>query len=60
MLMVSILQSKGRVVDWTKKQDFLLLCAKTHFIDKDKHWLRLKEWKKISATNGCRKQAGKV
>jgi exonuclease III len=30
----------------------------THLIDRDKHWLRVKGWKKIYKANRPRKQAG--
>jgi hypothetical protein len=30
----------------------------THLIDRNKHWLRVKGWKKIYQANGPRKQAG--
>jgi hypothetical protein len=32
----------------------------THFIDRNKHCLRVKSWKKIYQANGPRKQAGIV
>jgi hypothetical protein len=30
----------------------------THLIDRNKHWLRVKDWKKIYPANGPQKQAG--
>jgi hypothetical protein len=30
----------------------------THLIDRNKHWLRVKGWKKIYQANGPPKQAG--
>jgi hypothetical protein len=34
------------------------LFTNTHYIDRKKHWLRVKDWKKIYQANGSRKQAG--
>jgi hypothetical protein len=30
----------------------------THLMDRNKHWLRMKGWKKIYQANGPRKQEG--
>jgi exonuclease III len=36
-----------------KKEDSTLFCLqKTHLIDRNKHWLRVKGWKKIYQANG--------
>jgi exonuclease III len=41
-----------------KKED-PKICSlqETHLIDRNKHWLRVKGWKKIYQTNGPQKQA---
>jgi hypothetical protein len=33
---------------------------RTHLIDRNKHWLRVKGWKKIYQANGPPKQAGVI
>jgi hypothetical protein len=38
------------------QQSFVL--QETHLIDRNKHWLRVKGWKKIYQANGPLKQAG--
>jgi exonuclease III len=44
---------------WIKKEDPTIFCLQeTHLIDRNKHWLRVKGWKKIYQANGPRKQAG--
>jgi mRNA deadenylase 3'-5' endonuclease subunit Ccr4 len=44
-----------------KKEDTTICCLQeTHLIDINKHWLRVKGWKKIYKDNGPRKQAGVV
>jgi exonuclease III len=45
--------------NWIKKEDPTIFCLQeTHHIDRNKHWLRVKGWKKIYQTNGPPKQAG--
>jgi exonuclease III len=47
--MDSIPQKRHRVTDWICKQDPAFYCTQeTHFSDKDRHYLRVKGWKKIS------------
>jgi exonuclease III len=47
------------LANWIKKGDTTICCLhKTHLIDKNKHWLRVKGWKKIYEGNGPQKQAG--
>jgi exonuclease III len=42
-----------------KKEDPTICCLQeTHLIDRNKHWLRVKGWKKIYQANGPPKQAG--
>jgi exonuclease III len=44
---------------WIKKEDPTIFCLQeTHLIDRNKHWLRVKGWKKIYQANGSPKQAG--
>jgi exonuclease III len=44
---------------WIKKEDPTICCLQeTHLIDRNKHWLRVKGWKKIYQANGPQKQAG--
>jgi exonuclease III len=44
---------------WIKKEDPAICCLQeTHLIDRNKHWLRMKGWKKIYQANGFQKQAG--
>jgi exonuclease III len=44
---------------WIKKEDPSSCCLQeTHLIDRNKHWLRVKGWKKIHQANGSPKQAG--
>jgi exonuclease III len=42
---------------WIKKEDPRICCLqKTHLIDRNKRWLRVKGWKKIYQANGPHKQ----
>jgi exonuclease III len=42
-----------------KKEDPTISCLQeTHLIDRNKHWLRAKGWKKIYQDNSTPKQAG--
>jgi exonuclease III len=42
-----------------KKEDPTICCLQeTHLIDRNKYWLRVKEWKKIYQANGTQNQAG--
>jgi exonuclease III len=42
-----------------KKEDPTICCLQeTHLIDKNKHWLKVKGWKKIYQANGPQKQEG--
>jgi exonuclease III len=44
---------------WIKKEDPTICCLQeTHLIDRKKHWLRVKGWKKVYQANGPWKQAG--
>jgi exonuclease III len=45
--------------NWTKKEDPTVCCLQeTHLIERNKHWLRVKSWKKIYQANGPPKQVG--
>jgi hypothetical protein len=47
------------LVNWIKKEDPTIFCLyEAHLIDRNKHWLRVKGWKKIYQANGPPKQAG--
>jgi exonuclease III len=47
------------LANWIKKED-PTTCSlqETHLIDRNKHWLRVKGWKKIYQANGPPKQTG--
>jgi exonuclease III len=46
------------LANWIKKEDITICCLQeTHLIDRNKHWLRVKGWKKIYQANGPQKQA---
>jgi exonuclease III len=50
---------RHRFANWIKKEDLTIGCLQeTHLIDRNKHGLRLKGWKKICQASGPRKQAG--
>jgi exonuclease III len=50
---------RHQLVNWTKKEDLTICCLQeTHLIDRNKHWLRVKGWKKIYQANYPQKQAG--
>jgi hypothetical protein len=45
--------------NWIKKEDPTICCLQeTHLIDRKKHWLRVKGWKKIYQANGHQNRAG--
>jgi exonuclease III len=47
------------LTNWIKKEDSTICCLQeTHLIDKNKHRLRVKGWKKIYQASGHQKQAG--
>jgi exonuclease III len=47
------------LANWIKKEDPTIFCLQeTHLIDRNKHWLRMKGWKKIYQANCPCKQAG--
>jgi hypothetical protein len=47
------------LANWIKKEDpTICYLQETHFIDRNKHWLRMKGWKKIYQANGPQNQAG--
>jgi hypothetical protein len=44
---------RHQLANWIKKEDPTICCLQeTHFLDKNKHWLRMKGWKKIYQANG--------
>jgi exonuclease III len=46
------------MANWIKKEDPTICCLQeTQLINRNKHWLRVKEWKKIYQANGPQKQA---
>jgi exonuclease III len=47
------------LANWIKKADPTICCLQeTHLINRNKHWLRVKGWKKIYQVNGPLKKAG--
>jgi exonuclease III len=47
-----------RIGNWDKKQDPTICCLQeTHLTEKNKHWYRVKGWKKVFQANGPPKQA---
>jgi exonuclease III len=47
---------RHHLTNWIRKKDPTICCLHdTHLIDKNKHWLRVKGWKKIYQTNGTPK-----
>jgi exonuclease III len=50
---------RQRLTNWIKKEDPTICCLQeTHLIDRNKHRLRVKVWKKIYQASGPPKQAG--
>jgi exonuclease III len=51
---------KHCLANWIKKEDLTICCLQEiHFIDRNKHWLRVKGWKTIYQVNApTPKQAG--
>jgi exonuclease III len=46
------------LANWIKKEEPTICCLQeTNLIDRNKHWLRVKGWKKIYQANGPPKQA---
>jgi hypothetical protein len=46
------------LANWIKKDSTICCLHETYLINKNKHWLRVKGWKKIYQVNGPWKQAG--
>jgi exonuclease III len=47
------------LINWIKKEDPTICCLQdTYLINRNKHWLKVKGWKKIYQANGPQKQAG--
>jgi hypothetical protein len=45
--------SRHSLANWTKKEDPIIhSLQETHIIDRKKHWLRVRGWKKIYQANG--------
>jgi exonuclease III len=45
---------RHHLANWINKEDLKICCLqKTHLIDRNKHWLRVKVWKKVYQDNGC-------
>jgi mRNA deadenylase 3'-5' endonuclease subunit Ccr4 len=46
------------LANWIKKEEPTICCLQeNNLIDRNKHWLRVKGWKKIYQANGPPKQA---
>jgi hypothetical protein len=44
---------RHHLANWIKKEDPTICCLQeTHLINRNKHWLRVKGWKKIYQANG--------
>jgi exonuclease III len=59
--MASMPQSKRhRITNWVKKKKDPNICClqEIHLTEQNKHWLRVKGWKKVFQANGPHKQAG--
>jgi exonuclease III len=49
---------RHHLANWIKKEDLTICCLQeTYLIDRNKHWLRVKCWKKIYQANGPPKKA---
>jgi hypothetical protein len=47
------------VINWIEKEGLTICCLQdTHLIDRNKHWFRVKGWKRIYQAIGPPKQAG--
>jgi exonuclease III len=50
---------RHRLMDWLHKHDLTFCCIwETYLKDKDRHYLRVKDWKTTFQANGPKKQAG--
>jgi hypothetical protein len=50
---------RHELANWIKNEDPTIYCLQeTHLISRNKHWLRVKGWKKIYQANDPLKQAG--
>jgi exonuclease III len=50
---------RHRLANWINKEDPTICCLQeTNLIDRNKHWFRVKGWKKIYQANGPWKQPG--
>jgi exonuclease III len=50
---------RHHLANWIKKEDPTICCLQeTHLINRNKHWFRMKSWKKIYQAHGPQKQAG--
>jgi exonuclease III len=48
---------RHKLTDWIHKQDPAFCCIQeTHLNDKDRHYPRVKDWKKVFQANGPKKQ----
>jgi exonuclease III len=51
---------RHHLANWVKKEDPTICCLqKTHFMDRNKHWLSMKNWKKIYQANALPKKTGR-
>jgi exonuclease III len=50
---------RDHLANWIKKEDPKICCLQeTHLSDRNKHWLRVKDWKKSYQVNDTPKQVG--
>jgi exonuclease III len=46
---------RHHLANWIKKEDPIICCLQEiHLTDRNKHWLRMKGWKKVNQANGPR------
>jgi exonuclease III len=51
--------TRSRIANWVIKHDPTMCCLQDiHLTEKNKHWLRVKVWKKFLQANGLHNEAG--
>jgi exonuclease III len=49
---------RHHLTNWIRTEETICCLQDTHFADRNKHWLKVKGWKKIYQANGPSKQVG--